>query len=105
MGEVVRRNVKDIACRRLGDHQRVSGRAWHNVEEREGEIVLIDLVARQLTAQNLCKYVVWVVARHRCSPPQNPASSSANSCFACASPPRHLRNGLASRSSLPAAST
>ena len=51
MGKDLGIGIDDVACRRLGYDQRVSGRTRHDVEEREGALVLVDLVARQFPAQ------------------------------------------------------
>ena len=67
MGEILRRNIEDVAGRRLRDHQRVAGRARHDVEEGQHMIVLIDLVAGKLAAQDFGEDVVGVIGGHGCS--------------------------------------
>ena len=68
VGEVVGRDVEDVARRRFRDDQRVAGRARHDVEEGERLVVLVDLVARNLAAQDLGEdvalVVAWVVVGH-----------------------------------------
>jgi hypothetical protein len=44
------------------------GRARHDVEEREGAVVLVDLVARELAAQDLGEDIVGIITRHGRSP-------------------------------------
>ena len=65
MREIVGADVENIARRRLRQHQRVAGRARHDVEEGERLVVLVDLVAGQFAAQDLGEDVVRIVARHR----------------------------------------
>ena len=65
MGEVVGANVENIARRGFRQHQRMAGRARHDVEEGERLVVLVDLVAGQFAAQDLGEDVVRIVARHR----------------------------------------
>ncbi len=42
----------------------MAGRTRHDVEEGEGVVVLVDLVAGDLAAQDFCEDVVGVVRRH-----------------------------------------
>src|SRR5690242_21508332 len=42
---------EDVARRRLGDDERMPGRARHDVEEDEGAVVLVNLVGRQFATQ------------------------------------------------------
>ena len=65
VGEVVGRNIEDVARGRLRQHQRVAGRARHDVEEGKRLVVLVDLVARQFAAQDLREDVVGIVGGHR----------------------------------------
>jgi hypothetical protein len=64
MAEHVRRHVEDIAGRGLGQNEGVARSPGHDVEEGERLVVLIDLVAGQLAAQDLGEDVVGVVGRH-----------------------------------------
>ena len=58
MGEVGGIDVEQVARRRLRQHQRVPGRARHDVEEGERLVVLVDLVAGQFAAQDFREDVV-----------------------------------------------
>ena len=62
--QIIRRNVEDSAGRGLRKHQRVSGRARHDVEKREGMRILVNLEAPQFAAQDLRKNVLVVVGWH-----------------------------------------
>jgi hypothetical protein len=64
MREIVRVDVEQVARRRLRQHQRVAGRARHDVEEGQRLVVLVDLVTGQFAAQDLGEDVVRIVARH-----------------------------------------
>ena len=70
MREVVRVDVEEVARGAFRHHQRVAGRARHDVEKRERAIVLVDLVARQFAAQDL--------SRRYCSDRRPPSSSLPN---------------------------
>ena len=74
MREIVGADVEDVARRRLRQHQRVAGRARHDVEEGERLVVLVDLVAGQFAAQDLGEDVVRIVARHRRLPARDSTS-------------------------------
>ena len=65
VGEVVGRDVQDVARRRLRDHQRVTWRPRHDVEEGQRLVVLVNLEARDLAAQDLGENIVRVVGGHR----------------------------------------
>src|SRR5262245_29778016 len=60
--ELLRRRVKDVARWRLRNHQRMPLAARHDVHERQGVGVLVDLVARHLAAQDFSEDVCWIVA-------------------------------------------
>ena len=64
MGVIVGRDVEDVAGRGLRDHQRMAGRARHDVEKGQHVLVLIDLVAGEFAAQDLCEDVVGVIGGH-----------------------------------------
>ena len=64
MGEILRLDIEDVAGRRLRDNQRVAGRARHDVEKGQHVVVLIDLVAGEFAAQDLCEDVVGVIGGH-----------------------------------------
>src|SRR5882724_5429461 len=61
MQVVVHPDIEDVAGRDLRNHQRVPGRAGHDVEERQHMLVLIDLVAGKLAAENLREHIVGVM--------------------------------------------
>ena len=48
MGEIIGRDVENIARRCLRNDQSMAGRTWHDIEEGEGFLVLIDFVTRNL---------------------------------------------------------
>ncbi len=56
-------DVEHIARRRLRDDQRVSVDAGHDVHENQALVVFIDLLARQLAAQDLGEDIVGIVSR------------------------------------------
>src|SRR5262249_46834093 len=89
MCELVGSDIKDVARGNFWQHQGVALRPGHDVEERKDLVVLVDLVARQLAAQDFGKNIIWVVACHR------PHSCSTKS----------LRNGVAAASSSAVACT
>ena len=60
-GERVRLDVEQIARLLLGDDQCVAFRARHDVEEGERVLVLVDLVAGDLAAQDLGEDVIRIV--------------------------------------------
>jgi hypothetical protein len=62
--KILRLDVEDVAGRGLRDHQRMPGTARHDVEERQHMVVLVDLVAGKLAAQDFCERVVAVVGGH-----------------------------------------
>jgi hypothetical protein len=64
MGEVGGIDVEQVAGGRLRQHQRMSGSSRHDVEEGERLVVLVDLVARQLAAQDFREDVVLIIGRH-----------------------------------------
>ena len=64
MGEIVGGDVEQVAGRGLRQHQRMAGRARHDVEEGQRLVVLVDLVAGQFAAQDFGEDVVRVVGRH-----------------------------------------
>ena len=88
-------DVEDVARRRLRDHQRVAGRARHDVEKRQHVVVLVDLVAGELAAQDFCEDVVGVIGGHGGS--SNLSDSRCGPAVKTAR--RLLRNGPASVSS------
>src|SRR6185436_18289443 len=92
-GEVVGLDVEEVPRRRLRQHQRMAGRARHNIEESQNLVVVVDLVARQFATQDFRENVLRVVAGHGWSP---------QSCSCSA---KSLRNGASAASSSPAAST
>src|SRR3984893_13370397 len=57
--------VEDIARRGFGQHQHVAVRAGHYIHEGERCVVLIDLVTRQLAAQDLRENICLVIGRCR----------------------------------------
>src|SRR4051812_1525291 len=63
MGEVVRRNVQNVACRSFWNHQGMPRRAGHDVQKGEHMIVFINLVTREFPTQDLCENVVVIVTR------------------------------------------
>ena len=64
MGEIVGRDVEDVSSLALGNDQRMAGRTRHDVQERQGFIVLIDLVGRYFAAKHLGENVCILVGRH-----------------------------------------
>ena len=54
-GEIVGLDVEQVAGRRFRQHQRVAGRARHDVEEGQHLVVLVDLVTGQLATQNFSR--------------------------------------------------
>src|SRR6185437_1551862 len=67
MRKIFRLDVEDVAGRGFWNHQRMAGAARHDVEKGEHMVVLIDLVAGKLAAQDFCKWVVAVVRGHEFS--------------------------------------
>src|SRR3954468_23551482 len=67
VGVIVGRDVEDVAGGGFGDHQRMARRTRHDVEERQHVVVLVDLVAGKLAAQDFCEGVVGVIGGHGCS--------------------------------------
>jgi hypothetical protein len=63
-GKIVSGNVENVARRRLGDDQRMTVGAGHDVHDRDGLVVFVDLVGGQLAAQDFCEYVLVVVGGH-----------------------------------------
>src|SRR4029079_1242360 len=64
MGVVVGLDVEDVAGRGLRNDKRMAGRARHDVEEGQHMLVLVDLVAGEFAAQDLCEDVVGVIGGH-----------------------------------------
>src|SRR5262249_62217828 len=64
VGVIVGGDVEDVAGGGLRDHQRVARGAGHDVEERQHVVVLIDLVAGEFAAQDLCEGILCVVGGH-----------------------------------------
>src|SRR5262249_53306054 len=99
-------DVEDVAGRGLRNHQRVARRARHDVEKGEDVLVLIDLVAGQLAAQDLCEDVVAVVGGgHRGGSLSSVGVMARVRRDRQASSSAVLRNGPASLSSRPTSST
>ncbi len=63
-GEIVLRDIKDAACRRPRDDQRVPGRARHDVEKGQAAVVPEDLEAGNLAAQDFREDILIVICRH-----------------------------------------
>src|SRR4051812_50033035 len=64
MGVVIRLDVEDVAGRGFWNHQRVARYPRHDVEEGEHVLILVNLVAGEFTAQDLCEDIVGVVGGH-----------------------------------------
>src|SRR5258708_2970134 len=103
MGVIVGRDVEDIAGRGLWDHQRMAGGTRHDVEERQHVLVLIDLVAGKLAAQDFCKDIVGVIGGHGGGSSNHVVISRWDQKRQASSP--LLRNGPASESSRPTSAT
>src|SRR6185503_9061346 len=111
-------DVEQVAGRRFRQHQRVSWRARHDVEERQHLVILVDLVTGQLATQNFSENVLRVVARHesllhRQSIWSMILSENRFPLFgimlgqdqSCSCSAKSLRNGASAASSWPADST
>ncbi len=62
--EIIRLDIEDAACRSFWYHQRMTRRARHDVQESQRVLVFIDLVARDLAAQDFGENILVVVFRH-----------------------------------------
>ena len=87
-------DVEQVARGSFRQHQRMSGRARHDVEKSKRLVVLVDLVTGQFAAEDLCEDVVRIVARH-----------AVWSFYEVSSNTKSFRNGPIAASSEPAAVT
>ena len=64
MGEILRGDIENVAGKGFWNDQGMPGTARHDVEKGQHMVVLIDLVAGEFAAQDLCKRVLRVVGGH-----------------------------------------